>query len=205
MGTPTLLSVDLDWFNTSKNPVKKLQNLLKQIPPNIPAVCHIQHHHFLPDLREWVKDGLLPKPFDIVNIDEHHDYYNGTGRDVNCGNWGYHIPQSWYQKYIWVGNNVSEDLDWNLAEEWFDKHNITFSRRRTPRLNSITNDIKAAAFCVSPDYLGINMLDTISRMVDVIRQYFDLQKVPEPTTQQSLYYLRNWRMTTVVGLKLMVS
>ncbi|KKN91189.1 hypothetical protein LCGC14_0220550 [marine sediment metagenome] len=186
MSTRTLVSIDLDWLNSAKHPIRQLRELLHHIPRDTPAIITIEHHEFLPQLHKWVKSGKVKTPFNILNIDEHHDYYRNCppfhpeGTDNNCGNWGYRIPTKWYDRYTWV-NTVDSDLwhDWTYAQEWLDNHGIKHSVRGNHRLSRLSTEFVAAIFCVSPDFLGEDMLDLAPKAVGIIACHFKIARAPE--------------------------
>lgn len=49
-------------------------------------------------------DDLL-EPITIVNIDEHHDFYNHI-EELNCGNWAWHVLDNFnLKKFVWYQND----------------------------------------------------------------------------------------------------
>lgn len=200
----TLISVDLDWFNGKSNPLDKLCKLLHHIPKRTPVIMTVEHHEFIPQLRQWIKSGKVKTPFDIVNIDEHHDYYldkspfdpNGTG--INCANWGFRIPLEWYNKYTWIRNDEYCDFDWTHAKVWLKNNGIKCSIRQQHRLNSLKSKIVVAIFCVSPDYLCQSMADAddkIGKAVEIIVKYFGINRAPLRIKNTSARDIKGWRIS----------
>lgn len=182
--TQTLVSVDLDWLNGATDCLRKIRNVLGYIPRTTPAVITVEHHEFLPQLRRWVKTGIVRPPFDILNLDEHHDFYinvepyHPEGDKVNCGVWGYRIPIEWYRRYTWVHNDYGEFYDWPEVETWFEDHGIHHSERSRHRLSELRAKIAAAVFCVSPDYLHQDVADQMDRVVETVVNHFGLKRAP---------------------------
>jgi len=203
----TLISVDLDWFNGKSNPLDKLRELLQHIPKITPAIMTVEHHEFLPQLRQWIKSGKVKTPFNIVNIDEHHDYYSNPppydphGTETHCGNWGFRLPLEWYDRYTWVNNSEGDDTDWPEAKIWLGDRGIKCSVREQHRLNSLKSKIVAAIFCVSPDYLDQFMtyaddsLCGVSDAVETIVRYFGMNKAPLRIKNTEACDIKGWRMS----------
>lgn len=203
MSTRTLISVDLDWLNGQSDPIDKLKKLLRYIPKNTPSVMTVEHHEFLPQLHRWIKSGKIPTPFNILNIDEHHDYYfvfNSSpvfvkNREINCGNWGYHVPTNWYNRLTWVCNSHGEFCDWDDAQKWLDNRNISCSVRNKHRLSELRTEIVATIFCVSPDYLHENMHDHIVEAVEMIVRHFKMKRAPKRVYNgQDIASVNGWRI-----------
>lgn len=200
--TRTLISIDLDWLNDQEFPIDKLIELLKYIPPETPAIMTVEHHEFLLQLRKWVESGKVQTPFQVLNIDEHHDYYNNR-RTTDCGNWGYHIPREWYNRYTWVNNSLGEyDSYWRHARKWLKKHKIPHSfRRKRHRLSELKTEMVAAIFCVSPDYLSGSMYHHIYDAVEVVADHFEMTEAPQQfnfdhTNLNSPHRLQGWQVAT---------
>lgn len=198
--TETLISVDLDWLNDKDHPTDKIKNLLQHIPQDIPAIITIEHHQFLPHLRRWIKSEKVPIPFNIINIDEHHDFYvnpppyGPSGTKINCGNWGYRLPTKWYRKLTWVTNRYSENTDWNYAQGWLKERNITASIRNKHRLSQFRNKIIAAVFCVSPDYLKGKALNDITFIIEIVARHFNTKRAPTRIRSKNTTSVDGWRI-----------
>lgn len=199
MNTRTLVSVDMDWFNGQSRPTTKLRRLLKHIPKNTPAIITVQHHEFLPQLRKWVASGRVQTPFNIINIDEHHDYYNAPIRGKNvgridCGNWGFDIPLGWYDRYTWVYNDPDLCHHWSYAKGWLKDNCIEYSRRKEHRLDKLQTEIVAAIFCVSPNYINIDTGLFIIRAVEIVASHFGLTKAPKTIKGAEVSMVKGWRI-----------
>jgi len=194
----TLLSVDLDWLNGSNHPLKELSNLLKYVSNNIPATMTVQHHEFLPTVSRWIRTGKIPKPFNVINIDQHHDYYlnqppnHPEGDGINCGMWGFRLPLDWYDRYTWVHGNQPEICDWDKAQEWLLNHGIYSSGRRYHRLHEFKGNIVAAVFCISPDYLYPETGDFIEQIISLVVKHFSLEAVPKLINNDHVLHLSGW-------------
>jgi len=199
--TGTLFSLDLDWFNCQKDPRGKLAEILSHIPPTTPAVLTVEHHEFLPYLERWINQGKVPIPFNVMNVDEHHDYYpnpepyDPDGSETCCGNWGFRLPMEWYRRYTWVQNpQDSVQCDWEDAQEWMAKKGIVSSTRTRHNLGRLRSDIVAAVFCISPDYLSLDMGDDIVDLVNIIANYFGLRHAPRLSPHGNVYSITDWQM-----------
>lgn len=196
----TLLSVDLDWLNGADDPIIKLKRVLCHVPKDTPAIMTVEHHEFLPQLRRWIKSGKVPTPFNIINLDEHHDYYGNSpphdpaGTEINCGVWGYRLPLDWYERYTWIHNEHKEDTDWKEAQSWLNDVGILCSCRSRPRLGELNGDIVAAVFCVSPDYIEYEMWDVIHEAVEVVVKHFELKMAPLKIVSANVSEVEGWRM-----------
>ena len=185
--TRTLISVDLDWLNDKPHPVKTIQRLLQHIPENTPAIITVEHHQFLPQLRRWIKSGKVKTPFNILNIDEHHDYYGNLHLypkhpspmpKINCGTWGYHLPTCWYNRLTWVQNKYAVAHNWANVQKWLKGKNIQSSTRVRHRISRLHSKIAAATFCVSPDFVNVETLPHIPEIIEIVADHFDIKKVP---------------------------
>ena len=179
-----LIDVDLDWLNDKRNPVRSLKSILQHLPPDTPAVLTIEHHHILKHIRQWIQSGIIMPPFDIIHIDQHHDFYfnnpphHPEGRGINCGNWGFRIPLWWYNSFTWIPNRNPDTTNWEDAMGWLTSHKKRISFREKLRGSSWKPIV--ATFCVSPDYSDKNVMSYMDQLIDVIVQYFGLQRAPRP-------------------------
>ena len=167
----------------------------------------VEHHQFLPQLRRWIKSGEVKTPFNVLNIDAHHDYYrtfylypsgkltDPTRSKLNCGNWGYHLPTSWYNRFTWVHNQQKESDDWDKAQKWLTDKNIKSSVRTRHRLSRLRGEIVAATFCVSPDFVNVETMPHIPEIVDIVANHFNMEKVPTRVKHglTSPYVVKGWR------------
>ena len=196
----TLLSVDLDWLNGANDPIDKRKELLSHVPKNVPAIMTVEHHEFLSPLRRWIRSGKIKTPFNVINVDEHHDYYFNNppfdpfGNGVNCGVWGYRLQLDWYERYTWVHNKQPEFSGWDEAQDWLTNVGIPSSVRSHHRLGELRSDIVAAVFCVSPDYLDFEMWDVIHEVVEVVVQHFGLKIAPLKIKNGVVSAVDGWRM-----------
>lgn len=196
----TLLSVDLDWLNGADDPIRKLNGVLNHIPQDIPAIMTVEHHEFLPQLREWIKSGKVKTPFNVLNLDEHHDYYTHSpphhpcGLEINCGNWGYRLLLEWYNRYTWVHNGDTTLCDWEHAKLWLANSGISFSKRAIHRLGTLKSEIVAVVFCVSPDYLTDEMQDKIAEAIEIVVHRFKLPEAPLEIKNTNISEITGWRI-----------
>lgn len=202
--TKTLISIDLDWLNDKQTPIRSIRGLLQHIPKNIPSIMTVEHHQFLPQLRRWIKSGEVKTPFNILSIDEHHDYYENLCcrqaltrpfPKLNCGNWGYYLPTNWYSRFTWVCNKREQSANWNDAQQWLTSKNIKFSRRKRHHLSQLRSKIVAAIFCISPDFLNAKMLSHITDIVEIVANHFNMKKVPtRKDNAVPSYRVTGWRI-----------
>ena len=155
----------------------------------------MEHHEFLPQLRRWIKSRTVKTPFNVVNVDEHHDYYYYDNLPGDpCGTWGYQLQLGWYNKYTWVKNKRSEVYDWEDVQNWFDDIGLKCSKRLRHRLGELNGDIVAAVFCVSPDYLIDEMIDCISNAVEIVARHFKMARAPIRIPGVNVDKVEGWRI-----------
>ena len=107
------LSIDSENFEYIKNLIKKC---VEQHPP---VYISDDHSSILTAINDEILTGRMDYPFDVVNIDHHHDvYYNkNNGKDLvnlydeaDCSNWVYFLMKKRIlAKYFWVRNENSID------------------------------------------------------------------------------------------------
>jgi len=116
-----ILSLDMDWFNgfeqdTLRDDIDDFFRTLKRccrVPRRIDLVS--EHHYLFP----WgmnLLDGLAYRKVNIVNIDEHHDFYFLNDLDfcikksmVTCGNFfAFMAHRHMIGKYVWVSTSVTK-------------------------------------------------------------------------------------------------
>jgi len=160
----------------------------------------VEHHKILPHMRRWIASGIVQIPFNVINIDQHHDYYLNSppwhpdGR-INCATWGYHMPLEWYDRFTWVYNSDPSNSDWEDAQLWLSDRNIASSMRRRHRLQYLRSEIVAAAFCVSPDYLcNETMMEYIAKAIDVVARHFRMEMAPMRIRKRPAWQIRGWRV-----------
>lgn len=125
----TVLSVDLDWFNSEEEEKTKSNSQYQQITTNVKKFFHqlqencnlptdvtiMEEHHFL---YPWAKEFMINnnvQEIELINIDEHHDFYyadsiNDFDRDlVDCSNFfNFMVFDDMLSKYHWICS-ASED------------------------------------------------------------------------------------------------
>jgi len=180
----TFLTVDLDYFNGEDEPTSKLETIIKKIPQNIPSTFVIEHHKILPFFNKLLKYYTINRPINIINMDQHHDYYGGVEQDtrmrhINCGNWGYFLPLC-YSKFVWVyGNSGGVFNQWDLAQDWLQGSCIQSISQQYYKFSTKKENIVAIAFSLSPDWLWPGTQTYLFDMVKVIKKHFNIKKMPK--------------------------
>lgn len=197
-----LIDFDLDWLNSSRHPVNRLRRILQHIPGDIPARIAVEHHDILKTVNKWIREGKIDYPFTVLHIDEHHDLYlNGgsvpqTNSGVHCGNWGFRLPTSFYNRFIWVKNDRSKDAsdNWEFSQQWLlsKKKGVTSCAKIRPR---DIKDVVGAFFCVSPDYLDEAAFLLAPKLVKIVADHFGLKRYPRPLDDDEWYCVESWSKT----------
>ena len=111
-----ILSLDLDWFNLYKDDLKfEIRHFFANLKREckLPrAVDFVPEHHYLYPWSIKLLDGLSYRKANIVNIDEHHDFYNLGGIDfedgsseIGCWNFfAFMAHKKMIGSYTWVTN-----------------------------------------------------------------------------------------------------
>lgn len=107
-----VLSIDLDWFNYVSN-VVRVRYFFDFLKKNtkLPSEVHVikEHHYLLPLLCKYL-ENMPNKYVEVINIDEHHDFYhldslNFNDTVIDCGNFfPFMVDMNMLQSYKWVGN-----------------------------------------------------------------------------------------------------
>jgi hypothetical protein len=197
-----LIDFDLDWLNTSRQPVNKLRRILQRIPNDIPVKIAVEHHDILKTVDRWVRERKISYPFSILHVDQHHDFYlNGgnpplTINSVHCGNWGFRFPTSFYDRFIWVKNDLSRRVsdDWEFSQQWLLSKKKKVTTCETVR-SSNTKNIVGAFFCVSPDYMDNEAFLLAPKLVKIVADHFGLKRYPRPLSDDEWYRTANWSKT----------
>jgi len=125
-----ILSLDLDWFNHTDK--KTLRSEIRGFFANLKKECVLPRYiDFVPEhqyLYPWsikLIDGLSYKKMNVVNIDEHHDFYSLHRLDlddetstVGCWNFfAFMAHRHLMGKYTWVTNfNTKKAAKYNSVE-----------------------------------------------------------------------------------------
>lgn len=113
-----VLSLDLDWFNSAgnlKDRKEKIESFFDEVSLHciLPSeVVILKEHQYL---YPWCKDMLrlrMKSKIDIVNIDEHHDFYyledirRYPSTPIDCGNFfAFMTYDNMVSSYAWVTNS----------------------------------------------------------------------------------------------------
>jgi len=116
-----ILSLDMDWFNylgdeDLKDGIRDFFATLKTkcvLPPSIDLV---PEHQYLYPWSVKILDQLSYRKMNVVNVDEHHDFYclgevdfNDQDETVGCWNFfAFMAHQGLLSKYSWVTNATSK-------------------------------------------------------------------------------------------------
>jgi len=175
----TWVSIDLDyWCPSSWDGRAKIsfKRFLESIPNNIPCHITIQHHEVLRPLRKQIRNNVLSIPFNIVHIDQHHDYYfnNCRGKKIDCGNFMWSVPRKWYKSFKWFQPKYPEESDWERVKNKLKKKRMTSSKK--PEIN--WGRVGLITFTLSPDYCG-NLISKSEQMIKAITTKFNIKKTIE--------------------------
>lgn len=112
-----ILSLDLDWFNGTEK--KDLRSTIRKFFIRLKEECvlprfidFVPEHHYLYPWSVKLLDGLTYRKMNIVNIDEHHDFYSlgdlnldDQSETIDCGNFfAFMAHRNLLGKYTWVTN-----------------------------------------------------------------------------------------------------
>jgi hypothetical protein len=115
-----ILSLDLDWFNTAER--ETLKDEIYDFFATLKTKCklprfidYVPEHQYLYPWSVKILDGLPYRKMNVVNIDEHHDFYSLDEIDfddpkatVGCWNFfGHMAHKKLMGKYTWVTNGSS--------------------------------------------------------------------------------------------------
>lgn len=113
-----ILSLDLDWFNTIepddlKFEIRHFFANLKQKCKLPPCIDFVPEHQYLYPWSIKLLDGLPYRKMNVVNIDEHHDFYSlqkidfeSESEEVGCWNFfAFMAHKKLMGKYTWVTND----------------------------------------------------------------------------------------------------
>lgn len=114
MNTARILSLDLDWFNfvESLDLRKFVNNFFSQLRTScvLPkSVLYADEHHYLYPWCKEIMEFKKSKEVEIVNIDEHHDFYFADDiidfeqEEINCANFfAFMANKGFIKKYTWI-------------------------------------------------------------------------------------------------------
>ena len=187
-----LVSVDLDYWCPSSwrnHPKINFNTFLKSIPNNIKVYLTIEHQEILRPIRRAVKNNILSVPFNIVQIDTHHDFYfNSTrGKKIDCGNFWWSLPQQWYKSFKWHCPYYPEMWDWELVKDKLK--NRTMISNKKPKIN--WNRVGLITFTLSPDYCE-DLIEKTEKMIKTITQKFNLDKTIEKRNTKPENSVKSW-------------
>jgi hypothetical protein len=125
-----VLSLDLDWFNDS--PKKGLTSRIYDFFDTLKQKCSlprsfhlVTEHHYLYPWGVKLLHKLKRKKLEVVNIDEHHDFYwlsglkfNDPNESIDCGNFfAFMAHKRLLHKYTWIYNRQDLGPSQNLRRE----------------------------------------------------------------------------------------
>lgn len=116
-----ILSLDMDWFNlfSSSDLKEGVRDFFAQLKSEcvLPkSIDLVPEHQYLYPWSVKLLDGLTYRKMNVVNIDEHHDFYclNGVDFDndqstVGCWNFfAFMAHQKLLGKYVWVTSSSTK-------------------------------------------------------------------------------------------------
>ena len=137
--------------------IKILESVIKnKINLNAPIILIENHDQIL---------DFLPnnKQLAIYNFDHHHDVYYPGWHSLDTldeGNWVYFLKDKNILEYIWIRNEDSENMDFDLPELDFsieERYNI----ENMPMFDLVF-------FCISSRWTGSTGKQNIMRLIDLI-------------------------------------
>jgi hypothetical protein len=188
----TWVSVDIDYWNPSawNNRAKiNFYKFLESMPNNIQTHLTIEHHETLRPLRKAIRNNILSIPFNIVHIDQHHDYYfNSTrGKKIDCGNFMWSIPKEWYKLFKWYQPDDPSEWDW---EDVKNKLKIkTICSRKRPKIN--WDRVGLITFTLSPDYCE-DLISKTEKMIKTITKKFNLDRTIKKRNAEPENSVQSW-------------
>jgi len=191
-----ILDLDLDYFNPwldiKSGPLPVVDRLLHTLDPRTPCQFFIEHQDVLKALKPLGSKDFIDIPGTWFHVDHHHDFYNDRPKeedDVGCWNFGFAIPVSLYDRFVWVtkyGSHAEEENAWEFMEE----KNKTFEVRE--RWTWESDRVGVVYVTVSPDYS--ELAHYLNAIIHLIADYFGIDRVPLPVrkygTQPSSWKFR---------------
>ena len=112
----SILDIDLDYFGTADDPVRRFEKLLKWAGRPVDVIVD-QHHHVLRRWKAAIKRGRLSAPTHILHVDEHHDMMNER-RQPNIANVMVQAMQPWPDCRVhWLVERPIDSPDVWLSED----------------------------------------------------------------------------------------
>ena len=160
-----ILSIDCDWVRC----LRTQQDLISFVVPllfnNSDIILSYDHHKIYPYFIHGYDE------YNLINIDHHHDYAYLKYKDLNEGNWLYHLSNVFYKKinYIWINN---PDSDYPLQTNSEKMKEKLKSYKFDQNLNYISQKIFDKIFiCCSPEaeyntHIGITTYKIMERIVN---------------------------------------
>ncbi len=122
-----ILSLDMDWFNLYTSPRPKIHEFFIDLKKHctLPSsVDIVPEHQYLYPWSVKLLGGLTYKRINIINIDEHHDFYSLRGVDfengkeeVGCWNFfAFMVHEGLMSRYTWVSNSSKKSLSYSRRE-----------------------------------------------------------------------------------------
>ena len=133
-----------------------LSNIITKLPYATRFKIADNHEDIVSCMANW---GLSDKPYNLFNIDHHHDCgYNGgfttyedvTKQDLGCGNWAIKMQDQFplIKRYVWINNLNS---NYNLADNIIKIFPEFISTNDINIINYIKFDY--VFFCLSPAWV----------------------------------------------------
>ena len=119
-----ILSLDMDWFNYLKrheirSGIADFFATLKEYCVLPSAIDLVPEHHYLYPWSLKILEGLPYKKLNVVNIDEHHDFYklrkkarfdDGKAKVNSANFFGFMVHQKLISEYEWVACQFTKTL-----------------------------------------------------------------------------------------------
>lgn len=195
------LNVDLDYFNFSNDPLGDLDDLLCMLDPSILCAVTVEHHTVLKHLKRVVRDGVLKTPFNVIHVDQHHDFYYNSllGKVIDCGNFMHSLPLDKCESITWFQNTSPEEADWDDASRMLLKKKgiITRKTKIKPWEEKKINwkKIRFVTFTISPDYCEDPVLANMMYMTEEIERKFDLPHMVKRDTRYAWDKVQGYKVS----------
>ena len=159
----SILDIDLDYFNLTDNPVRRLSQLLAWAACPVSFVVENHHQAF----RRWrlcVEKGILGEPQFILHVDEHHDMMDDAAQ-LNIANFIYHAMLTWPQVRVhWLVEQAIDSPSMWLSDDTWRVLSERFScGARRPR-NWPKPDL--VSVCTSPEFVPVRRRRELMTLVE---------------------------------------
>ena len=160
-----ILSIDCDWVRDMRGQQDLLSFTIPLLFKNSEIILGDDHQEIYPHFTHGYDE------YNLWNIDHHHDYSYLTFKELNEGNWLYHLSNVFSQKinYVWINNPESEyprslsrkQIKEKLKSYKFDQR-LSFIKQQT--FDKIF--ICCSAECEYNTQLGVSTYKILERIIN---------------------------------------